>query len=323
MRKLRNLLDAVALPALFAAALSLALAPVVLAQITINHSFTSGTVIDPDQMNTNFNTVGTNALNRTGGTITGAISVDNNITVDGADISDFINSSTNDLTVPDDASITDAMTVGGTLGVTGATTLGSTLGVTGAATLNSTLAVTGASTLTGKVTAPNSVISLRAIDYTLPAADGAASNAVLTTNGSGTLSWTLAESNLTDKTLTRTKLTNYRETADTGTAGATMTLNLATANHFTVTLSSSITTIAFTNVPTSGNAVAVTVLYVGNGSASTLGTAVTTNGGAATLKWPAGTAPTITTTSGKVDVVTYYTVDGGSVWYAFLGGQNF
>lgn len=55
-------------------------------------------------------------------------------------------------------------------------------------TSTGTLAVNGASTLTGKVTAPNSVISLRGVNYTLPAADGAA-NTVLLTDGAGTLSW--------------------------------------------------------------------------------------------------------------------------------------
>lgn len=136
----------------------LILAAPLLAQITINHSFTSGTVIDPDQMNTNFNTVGNNALNRTGGTLTGNMTANANVTIDGADISDYLDGSGN-------------------------------------ITATGTLAVTGASTLTGKVTAPNSVISLRAVNYTLPAADAAGS---LTSNGSGTLSWAVATNALLD-----------------------------------------------------------------------------------------------------------------------------
>jgi len=43
-------------------------------QIVIPYTFTAGTVIDPDQMNTNFSTISTGALNRTGGTLTGTLS---------------------------------------------------------------------------------------------------------------------------------------------------------------------------------------------------------------------------------------------------------
>lgn len=42
-------------------------------QITIPYTFTAGTIIDPDQMNTNFTTIGTGALNRSAGTMTGTL----------------------------------------------------------------------------------------------------------------------------------------------------------------------------------------------------------------------------------------------------------
>ena len=61
------------------------------AQITVTNSFSTGQVITAAAMNTNFQTdLGNNALDRTGGTITGNIVVDNNITVDGVDISDYL-----------------------------------------------------------------------------------------------------------------------------------------------------------------------------------------------------------------------------------------
>lgn len=43
------------------------------AQVTIPNTFTAGTVANPDQVNTNFSTLGTQALNRTGGTMTGTL----------------------------------------------------------------------------------------------------------------------------------------------------------------------------------------------------------------------------------------------------------
>src|SRR5262245_30447199 len=45
------------------------------AQIPVPFTFTAGTIIDPDQMNTNFSTLGNSALNRTGGAMTGPLQV--------------------------------------------------------------------------------------------------------------------------------------------------------------------------------------------------------------------------------------------------------
>lgn len=35
------------------------------------------------------------------------------------------------------------------------------------------------------------------------------------------------------------------------------------------------------------------------------------------------TAPTLTVTSGKRDILTFVTNDGGTTWFGFVGGQNF
>jgi hypothetical protein len=82
-------------------AVAAVLAGVVLhGQITVPFpTFTAGTTIDPDQMNSNFSTVSSQALNRTGGTVTGNIAVNTNVTIDGADISDYLNDATHNLTV--------------------------------------------------------------------------------------------------------------------------------------------------------------------------------------------------------------------------------
>lgn len=61
------------------------------AQITVTNTFSTGQVITAAAMNTNFQTdLGNNALDRTGGTITGNIVVDSNITIDGVDVSDYL-----------------------------------------------------------------------------------------------------------------------------------------------------------------------------------------------------------------------------------------
>jgi hypothetical protein len=39
------------------------------------------------------------------------------------------------------------------------------------------------------------------------------------------------------------------------------------------------------------------------------------------VKWPGGTAPTLTTTNGKYDIFSF--IYDGTNWYGFIGGQNF
>ena len=42
----------------------------------------------------------------------------------------------------------------------------------------------------------------------------------------------------------------------------------------------------------------------------------------ASVDWAAATAPTLTSGSAKVDVFTFFTVDGGTIWYGFVAGQD-
>lgn len=71
----------------FLTALLLLLLPVpAAAQVSITFTFVNGQAADADQVNTNFSVLGAQALNRTGGTITGNIAVSNGVTIDGIDI---------------------------------------------------------------------------------------------------------------------------------------------------------------------------------------------------------------------------------------------
>jgi hypothetical protein len=38
--------------------------------------------------------------------------------------------------------------------------------------------------------------------------------------------------------------------------------------------------------------------------------------------WPAGASPLLTSTNGKKDVFSFVTLDGGTNWHGFVGGQN-
>src|SRR5688572_18652789 len=69
--------------------LLLALSVATFGQVAVPYEFTSGTTISSSQMNANFDALD-DALDRTGGTLTGNMTVNANITIDGVDISDFL-----------------------------------------------------------------------------------------------------------------------------------------------------------------------------------------------------------------------------------------
>lgn len=75
---------------LLAVALMLGLQARAFAQITVPYTFVPGTTILASEVNSNFSTISTNALNRAGGTLTGNVTVNTDITIDGVDISDYL-----------------------------------------------------------------------------------------------------------------------------------------------------------------------------------------------------------------------------------------
>ena len=98
-------------------------------------------------------------------------------------------------------------------------------------------------------------------------------------------------------------------------SNSTLILDCNAANVFAVSLNSNITTLTFANVPPSGTAFGLTLLFTMDGTARTI-----TWG--SSVKWAGGTAPTLTSTSGKVDAFVLMSHDGGVTWYAFTSGQN-
>ena len=123
--------------------------------------------------------------------------------------------------------------------------------------------------------------------------------------------------NLQDNELIRAKIRDYSETVSSPTiSSGTLVLNLETSNIFTVALNAAITTLTVSNPPASGSGGSFTLIFTGDGTAR----AVTWP---ASIKWAGGTAPTLTSTSGKVDSFAFFTSDGGTNWQGYVGGQNF
>jgi hypothetical protein len=98
-------------------------------------------------------------------------------------------------------------------------------------------------------------------------------------------------------------------------SSSTLTLNLATATLFYVTLNSSIGTLTLSNPPASPRVFSFTLQLVGDGTART----ITWPG---SVRWQGGLAPTPTATLNKVDTYVFFTHDGGSNYFAFTAGQN-
>jgi len=121
----------------------------------------------------------------------------------------------------------------------------------------------------------------------------------------GTLSGTV---DAADQIVQRPVMKDYAETK---VAMAAHAVDLSLGNVQTYTLSGN-QTLTFTNPPATGSAGSFTLIV--------------TNGASATLTWPGsvdwagGTAPTLTASG--IDILTFTTIDGGTIWYGFLAGAD-
>jgi hypothetical protein len=178
------------------------------------------------------------------------------------------------------------------------------------------------------ITISSGVIS-STYSYTLPAASvsvlggvrigtgvGLDANGFLISDVKLTTNTFTGTQNLGGNLITQPKLQAYRETSTAPTiSSGTLTLDLSGSNFFAVSLNAAITTLTISNTPAS-SAASFTLELTADGTARAV-----TWGSA--IKWSGGTAPTLTSTSGKKDVFAFYSNDGGTTWQGFIGGQNF
>ncbi len=129
----------------------------------------------------------------------------------------------------------------------------------------------------------------------------------VTTNANG-------ETNFSDKELQKPLITDYAETVNAigGTGGGTQDIDVAAGNVVTATVDTSTNTFTFSNPSASGRACSFTLIL--------------TNGGSQTVNWPSsvdwagGDAPSLT--SSGIDILTFTTVDAGTIWYGFAAGTD-
>ena len=96
----------------------------------------------------------------------------------------------------------------------------------------------------------------------------------------------------------------------------TLTLDLAAASVFDVSLNSAITTLAISNTPATANKTTGFVLiFTADGTARSVSWP-------AAVKWANNSPPTITSTNAKKDVFVFFTTDNGTSYNGFISGQN-
>ena len=92
-------------------------------------------------------------------------------------------------------------------------------------------------------------------------------------------------------------------------------LNLANGNVFDVALNANITTLTISNPPAANNAGSFVLVFTADGNPRVVSWG-------ASILWPGGTAPTLTSTNGKKDVFGFISLNTGSNFMGFIGGQN-
>ncbi len=123
--------------------------------------------------------------------------------------------------------------------------------------------------------------------------------------------------NMYDNEFRRPALKDYSEPVNIlGSVVTTQAINFEAGNVVSATMTGD-TTFTFTNPPVTGKAGSFMLELTQGGAGSCLAT------WPAEVTWAGGTPPTLTTTVGGVDILTFTTLNAGSIWRGFVGGKAF
>jgi hypothetical protein len=196
-------------------------------------------------------------------------------------------------------------------------------------------------TFTGTVTLPDNTVALGTKttgDYVATITGGTGVTSTAATTGEGT-THTLSigqavgtSASVTFANVTSTgnvaisgridKTTIRESVADTSVSASVVTADYATGDIFYVgTAPSSNFTVNLTNAPTDNGKAITVVIFVTQGATGYIPNAVQVAGSAQTIKWANGTAPTPTSSAGKIDIFSFTFVRRSSAWTVF-GSSN-
>ena len=144
------------------------------------------------------------------------------------------------------------------------------------------------------------------------AAHGTAAGISMDVNGDMTLGGGMVCS---DEVISRPEIRDYSESYTESSGSGTVTLDMTTGNVFEHTANGGNVTFAFSNPPADNKAGSITLKWIQDSSNRT----ITWPG---SVDWAGGSAPSVTSGSGKVDMYTFLTVDAGTTWYGFQAGAD-
>lgn len=118
-----------------------------------------------------------------------------------------------------------------------------------------------------------------------------------------------------DRLIQAPKLQDISETVVTANSGAAYTCDQTAANVFDITLTANCT-YTFSNPPATGSCGTFMLIQTQDSTPRTVTWP-------ASVTWAAGTAPTLSSGSGDVDIFIFTTIDGGTTWRGVVSGQDF
>ena len=145
---------------------------------------------------------------------------------------------------------------------------------------------------------------------------GTNNTAVVTINTNGVTTFS-ANVALANNVLSNPKLASYKEAVVANTITTTThTVDLSLSNVFDLTLANASITITFSNPPASGNAYSFTLHCKQDATGSRIIT------WPASVKYPNASTPTMSTGANKIDVFSFFTLDGGTTYLGALSLAN-
>ncbi len=119
-----------------------------------------------------------------------------------------------------------------------------------------------------------------------------------------------------DNIITGPEFKDFSETTQSVSAASTTTVDYTAGGIVLLSQDTAITTFNITNPSPTGKACSLTFIRTKDAT----GTARLITWPSGTI-WAGGSAPTLSTTTGAIDIITLLTTNAGSTWYGFVAGQ--